>query len=306
MRIKVIFNPLAGRGRAAKLKTEILTALAEGNCNYHWEETLGHGHAVEIAKKAVADGFDLIIAAGGDGTVNQVVNGLAGSNIPLGVLGCGTGNDFAAMLGMPKEPGRAVRQIIEGKTRRIDLCRVNNRYFISSVGVGFDGEVAYNVNHGIRFTGGMAAYLFGVLKTLVSFKLRPIKLVIDGKTFEYKALMLAVTNSQTYGGGIKITPEARIDDGLFDICVVKDLPPLKMLSCLPMAVKGTHHRLHNVVMLRGREVYLESGSPLFYHMDGEVFQDTVFHFSILPGSFPVKGADFEPLLTAESAAAKEA
>jgi len=304
VRIKVIFNPHAGRGKAVKLKPEILAGLAESN--YHWEETRRHGHAVEIAQKAVADRFDLIIAAGGDGTINQVVNGMVGSGIPLGVLGCGTGNDFASMLGMPKEPGRAVRRIIAGETRRVDLCRINNRYFISSVGIGFDGEVAYNVNRGIRFAGGMAAYLLGVFKTFFSFKLRRIKLVIDGKTREFNALMLAVTNSRSYGGGIKITPEARIDDGLFDICVVKDLPPVKILYCLPMAVKGIHHRLRNVEMFRGREVYLESSSPVFYHMDGEVFKDTVFHFSLLPGSFPVKGADFEPWLTAETAAAKEA
>lgn len=306
MKIKVILNPRAGRGKAAKLKAGILAELAKYGYISHLEETQWHGHAIEIAKKAVESGYNLVIAAGGDGTVNQVVNGMAGSKVPLGVLSGGTGNDFASMIGMPSETAAGIRQIIEGEIRWVDLCRLNESYYISSVGAGFDGQVAYNVNRGMRFVRGMSAYLLSVVKTLFSFRLHRVKMVVDGKTREYKALLFAVNNSRTYGGGIKITPDARIDDGLFDICVAKEVTPFQVLWFLPLAIKGEHLRLHKKVeILKGREVYLESGTPLFYHMDGEVFQDTVFRFSIFPASFPIKGAVFEPWVENGVAAAKE-
>ncbi|NLY88146.1 MAG: acylglycerol kinase family protein [Firmicutes bacterium] len=107
MKVKIILNPRAGRGKAAKLKPKVLAELAKHGCCFDLEETQWHGHAIEIAKKAVESGYDLVIAAGGDGTVNQVVNGMAGSKVPLGVLSAGTGNDFAAMIGMPDDPAAA-------------------------------------------------------------------------------------------------------------------------------------------------------------------------------------------------------
>lgn len=303
MKVKIILNPRAGRGKAAKLKAKILAELANYGYRSHLEETQWHGHAIEIAKKAVESGYDLVIAAGGDGTVNQVVNGMTGSKVPLGVLSAGTGNDFAAMIGMPADPAAAIRQIIEGETRWVDLCRLNDRYFISSVGAGFDGRVAYTANQGIRFVRGMPAYLLAVIKTLFSFRLHRVKMVVDGKEREYKALLFAVTNSSTYGGGIKITPDARIDDGLFDICVVKEVTPLEVLWFLPLAIKGEHGRLQDKVgFFRGREIYLESMTPLFYQIDGEVFQDTVFRFSMIPGGFPIRGAVFAPSVRHEEVA----
>lgn len=307
MKVKIILNPQAGRGKAAKLKPKILAELAKYGYLSHLEETQWHGHAIEIAKKAVESGYDLVITAGGDGTVNQVVNGMAGSKVPLGVLSAGTGNDFAAMIGMPADPVAGIWQIIEGETKWVDLCRLNESYFISSVGAGFDGQVAYNVNRGIRFVRGMPAYLLSVLKTLFSFRLHRVKMVVDGREREYRALLFAVTNSCTYGGGIKITPAARIDDGLFEICVVKEVTPFDVLWFLPLAIKGEHGRLHDKVeFFRGREIYLESTTPLFYQIDGEVFQETVFRFSMIPGGFPVRGAVLTPSANEEVATVKEA
>lgn len=294
MKVKVILNPVAGRGKAGKVKELIKEVLTENRCNFQLEETKEHNQATEIARRAVKSGFDLVIAAGGDGTVNQVVNGMVGSGISLGVIGCGTGNDFAEMVGMPKDTAANIRQILEGEVKWVDLCRVNQRYFISSVGAGFDGEVAYKVNKGFRFVRGMPAYLLGVLKTLFSHKNRPVRLTVDGHLFEFKSLLVAVNNSTTYGGGIKINPNARIDDGLFDICAAQDLNLLEILYCLPLAIKGAHQNLKKVLMIKGREVLLESETPLYYQLDGEVLQEKTLRFTIFPRSFPVKGASFEP------------
>lgn len=294
MRVKVILNPTAGRGRAGKERELITRALAQYDGEFSLEETRVHNHATEIARQAVAAGYDLIIAAGGDGTVNQVVNGMAGSGIPLGILGCGTGNDFAAMIGMPKDTLSSIKQIMEGEVKWVDLCRVNRKYFISSVGAGFDGAVAHTVNHGFRWIRGMTAYLLGVFMTLFSYKQHPVRLQVDEETYEFKALLVAVNNATTYGGGIKINPEARIDDGLFNICAAKNMNFFEILCCLPLAVKGAHQRLKKVMMLQGKEVTLESKTPLYYQLDGEVLQDRILKFSIYPRSFPIKGAVIEP------------
>ncbi len=294
MKVKVIMNPIAGRGRAKKAKPLILKTLAEYNCDFDLEETKEHNHATEIAKKAVKSGFDLIIVAGGDGTINQVVNGMSENRIPLGILCCGTGNDFASTLNMPKDPVAAVRRIMEGTVQWVDLGRVNQRYFVSSVGAGFDGEVAFNVNQGFRYVRGMAAYLLSIFKTLFSYEARKIKLTVDGLVMEFKGMLVAITNSATYGGGIKINPDAVINDGLLDVCAAQNLSKIESLCCLPLAIKGWHQNLKKVRMIKGKNITLESDRPIFCQLDGEVFTDKVLHFSLVPQSLPIKGGILEP------------
>ncbi len=295
MKVKVITNPVAGRGRALQAKPQILRALLDYDVELHLEETKGPHHASEIARQAVQAGFDLIIVAGGDGTVNQVVNGMGEERIPIGVLGCGTGNDFAAALQMPADPVAAVHQIMNGDNRRVDLCRVNQRYFVSSAGIGFDGEVAFHVNEGFRWVRGKTAYLCSVFKTLFSYQPRRIKLTVDGLVMEFNSLLVAITNSPTYGGGLKINPEARLNDGFFDICAVRYMSVPEILVCLPFLFPGWHRNLKKVRMLKGRNITLESGQPFYYQLDGEILTDQVLRFTLFPEALVVRGAKVEPV-----------
>ncbi|NLW56780.1 MAG: diacylglycerol kinase family lipid kinase [Firmicutes bacterium] len=311
MKVKVIMNPVAGRGKAQKVKPLLLETLRGYGCDFHFEETERPHHATEIAQKSVKSGFDLIMVAGGDGTINQVVNGMAGSNIPLGIIACGTGNDFAAALGMPPDPVASIRQIMEGEIQKIDLCRVNDRYFVSSAGAGFDGEVAYNVNQGFRWVRGMTAYLLGAIKTLFSYKPRRIKLTIDGLVMEFDATLVAVTNAPTYGGGFKVNPEARLNDGLLDICAAQAMSIPGILCCLPLVMVGRHQGLKKVRMFKGRNITLESEQLLHLQLDGEVLTDKKLHFVVLPQALLIKGSKLEPvpyfdLLADKPACAREA
>lgn len=294
MKVKVIMNPVAGRGRALKAKPRILKALLEYDAELHLEETKGPQHATEIARQAVKAGFDLIIVAGGDGTLNQVVNGMGSEQVPLGVIGCGTGNDFARTLGMPSDPVAAVHQIMGGAIQKIDLCRVNQNYFVSSVSVGFDSAVALRVNHGFRWLRGKAAYFCGLLATLFSYRSRRIKLTVDGLVMEFNSLLVAVTNTPSYGGGFKINPEARINDGLFDVCAVQQMGTPEILVSLPLLAPGWHRNLKKVRMLKGRSITLESNEPFYYQLDGEILSDRVIRFTLLPQALLVKGARVEP------------
>ncbi|NLC52460.1 MAG: diacylglycerol kinase family lipid kinase [Firmicutes bacterium] len=306
MKVKVIMNPVAGRGRALKAKPQILKALLAYNAELHLEETKGPRHATEIARQTVRAGFDLIIVVGGDGTLNQVVNGIGEERIPLGIIGCGTGNDFAKVLGMPADPVAAVHQIMGGETQQVDLCRVNESYFVSSVGVGFDGEVAFHANQGFRWVRGKTAYLCSVFKTLLSYRSRRIKLTVDGLVMEFDSLLVAVTNSPTYGGGYKINPEARINDGLFDVCAVQYMSRPEILACLPLLLPGWHRNLKKVRMMKGRNITVESSKPFYYQLDGEVLTDKTLRFTLIPQALTVKGAKVEPVerldLTAEKPA----
>ena len=299
LKVKVIMNPIAGRGRALKAKPQILKALLEYDTEMHLEETKGPHHATELARQAVEADFDLIIVAGGDGTLNQVINGLGEKRVPIGVLGLGTGNDFAAALQMPSDPVAAVHQIMQGEIQKIDLCRVNQCYFVSSAGVGFDGEVAFHVNQGFRRLRGKAAYLCSVFKTLFSYQARRIILTVDGLVMEFNSLLVAVTNSPTYGGGFKINPEARVNDGLFDVCAVQHMRIPEILCCLPLLIPGWHRNLKKVRMLKGRQITLESNRLFYYQLDGEVLTDKILRFTIFPQALLFKGAKVEPVGAAD-------
>ena len=305
MRVKLILNPIAGRGRGAKYKEPLLAALRASGVEFDVAVTGQHGAGRILAKQAVAEGFDTIIAAGGDGTVNEVVNGLAGGPAALGVLPLGTGNDFAAMMGMSKNPLQALEQILRGRSLPVDLCRVNDRFFASTVGAGYDGEVTFAANHKFKRMRGMIVYILAVFSTVFAFRPRKVRLTIDGESVEQEITLIAVANSRTYGGGMCVAPNAVADDGLFEICLADKMGPARIMMMLPRFIKGNHLSMREVTISRGREITLECAEPLYYQIDGEVLQDSRLAFRLIPRGLLVAGANFAPSpATAEAAAVK--
>ncbi|MGQ9778786.1 MAG: diacylglycerol/lipid kinase family protein [Bacillota bacterium] len=294
MRVKLILNPIAGRGRGERYREPLLAALRAAGVEFEAAFTGQHGAGRVLGKQAAAEGFDLIIAAGGDGTVNEVVNGMAGSPAALGVVPLGTGNDFAMMMGMPMDPLAALAQILHGPRLAVDLCRINDRFYVSSVGAGFDGEVAYVANRHFRRFRGMLVYILSVFKAVLSYRPRRVRLVVDGLEMEKEITLVAVANSRNYAGGMLVAPNALADDGLFEICVAEKMSPLRIVAMLPKFIRGNHVKLKEITMLRGREVLLESETPIYYHFDGEVAQDTRLSFRLIPRGLIVAGANFVP------------
>jgi YegS/Rv2252/BmrU family lipid kinase len=291
-RIMVIFNPAADQGHARELAPQIKAWLsAYGGTG--WAETSRPGEAVELAARACEEGYDIVAAAGGDGTAQEVVNGLiaargkhgdAGSTT-LGLIPIGSGNDFAWMMGVA--PGlrrtgdlrlieEAVKKLYTGKTRVIDVGRIcdesnNCRYFDNGVGIGFDGIVNIE-SRKIKRVRGFLMYTIAVLRTMLWYYRAPRSIIeLDDRRIEQPLMMLAAANGRRYGGGFYVTPQAEADDGYLDVCIVDDVSRLEMLKLILLFMKGTQAANPHVQMTRARRVTVHCGEGYAVHADGEIF-----------------------------------
>ncbi len=290
MRAKIIVNPKAGRGKAQIAIPIIHRVFASRKIEFDIYVTEGPGDATDEAQRAAQRGYDAVISAGGDGTANEVVNGIAGHDITLGIIPCGSGNDLAISMEIPRDIEQACQIILAGKTRKRDLGRVIDRYFANAVGVGFDAQVARTVNKHLKNfpIRGVPLYTLAILKTLLQYQGCEARITIDDKTvINLHPLLIAVGIGRTYGGGIPIVPHAIADDGLYDICTVEALGSLEAITKLPKALKGTHIDDPKATITRGSHVRIQLSTVMPLHMDGEVFEADSMEFSIIPGGLRV-------------------
>jgi YegS/Rv2252/BmrU family lipid kinase len=290
-RIKIILNPHAGMD-TAKARADALRPLAEELGGADWIETTGPGHAVELARQAAAQGYEFVVAAGGDGTAHEVMNGLLQSPVEnrpcMAILPVGSGNDFCHMTGMPGQPDAALRHIFTNPPGFIDLGLLTlddgrKEYYGSALGIGFDATVTIRA-HRLSFVHGYLMYLTAVLQTIILNHDAPrMQIVTDQETWSEAVTMLVVMNGKREGGGFFVTPEAQPDDGWFDYSQVRQVSRLMMLRILPAVMNGTHTGLKDVRMGRLRKIELRSDKPLVLHVDGEIlagFDSTIRQLSV--------------------------
>ena len=289
----VIVNPAAGNGRAARALPWLRERLEARN-DARIEVTRGPRHAERLAADAEAAGHDRVIAVGGDGTVQEVVNGLLDgrSSATLGVVPLGRGNDFGRSLGLPGELGAAWRVAIGRGTRRIDAARATNgagdsRWFASAGGIGFDAQVAAAMVRRRGWQAGRAGYLLTALDELRRFGNRRVQLALDGVGQESDVLLVAMANGPYYGGGMRIAPDARPDDGVLDVCVVGDISRLTALAELPNLYRGTHVRHPQVRMATAARIRAEGDGAALVHLDGEPFGALPLDVELVPGRLSV-------------------
>ena len=281
-RTRVIFNPQANRGTAGRLLPELERCLGlHGQADL--VQTTRQGEAVELAVQALEQGFEMVVAAGGDGTVNEIVNGClshagAEGRITLGIIPIGSGNDLAWTIGLPPDLETACARVFTGERRAIDIGRISDgsgrsRYFCNGVGIGFDGTVAREVQK-ITWAGGFTKYLIGLARTFILYYDAPqVTIRYGDKEISDEILMLTVSNGRRHGGGFIITPEATLDDGCLDLCIVRRVGRLGILQLIPRFLKGTHVGDARVQMDRGQRVIVEVPTGLATHLDGEIFAD---------------------------------
>jgi diacylglycerol kinase (ATP) len=282
----VILNPVAGGGRARRAADWLTRLGADVRI------TTRRGEAEELA--AGASGHPRVIAVGGDGTVQEVVNGLLAIASPteLGLVPIGMGNDLARSLGVPRDPEAAWRLATEGPSRPIDVARATNgdgavRWFASAGGIGFDAQVAAAMSRRRGWQSSRAGYLLTTLTELRRFSNCDVRVEIDGVVLEGQVLFIAAANGSYYGGGMRIAPDARVDDGRIDVCVVGDISRGTALRQLPNLYRGTHVRHPAVTMRSGTRVRIDGSADTRIHLDGEPFGGLPLTVEVHPAALRV-------------------
>jgi YegS/Rv2252/BmrU family lipid kinase len=272
-----IVNSTAGRGRAGRKITELLDKLNSLNIPFEIEVTKAPRHAIEQARSAIIDkGFRHLVAVGGDGTLNEVINGIMRSGlhheVKLALFPEGGGNDFAKYFHLSPSIHRDVELLVRREVQPIDVGRINDCYFINSLGIGFDAVVAGHANR-IKYINGLPRYTLAVLKALFSLRRYPVEFTLDAVQHHTHMMMLSVGNGRYCGGGYQLTPSAQVDDGKLDICLIKEASLFRLLNIIPKALKGVHIHEPEVEMLRGRELKIRSSLALPIYFDGEIPTD---------------------------------
>jgi YegS/Rv2252/BmrU family lipid kinase len=283
-----ILNPVAGKGKTLKLMPVISEYCKELDIRHEIVTTRYPGHAAEIAKEHSAAERCRIYSVGGDGTLNEVLNGMAGSGSSLAVIPSGSGNDFIKSIVGKDIPDNIIKPTIEGTERLIDYARVNDKYFLNIASVGFDAEVAYQTGHfkKLPLISGKVAYILGILNTILISSHRYMELTLDSGKISGKSLLIAAGIGKYYGGGINALPDAEIDDGMFDICHVEAVPRLKILRLFPQYIKGLHGSIKGVHLYRSKKVEIVSEKPIPLNRDGEIIVTDKAVFEIFPRSLP--------------------
>jgi len=304
VKITVIVNPASGRGRASKLVPTIDRILHASNLDFNLLLSERPWHAAEIAEAAARRGVEAVIAAGGDGTVNEVLNGLMRARLDgfsksaLGVLSIGTGNDFAASLNLPARLEDAAQAIFHNKRRLVDVgflqgCGFpNGRYFGNCVGIGFDAAGGVLAEK-ITWASGLLAYLLAALQNIFLYYNAPtLEIKLDAETIEMPSLLVSIMNGKRIGGGFWTAPNASPDDGLFDLCIAEEVSRPRMLTLLPHFLRGTQATQPEIQMKQTQTVKITATKGVMpIQADGEILDDACREITvkILPKQLEVLG-----------------
>jgi len=299
-KVKIILNPMADMGNAWTVANDLRPIIAEyGNAD--WSGTVYPTHATELAQQAGEDGYDMVIAIGGDGTCHEVVNGLmkvSKRKRPiLGVVPVGSGTDFAHAIGIPMQSDHALAHALKGEPSTIDIGLMTDEngrqeFFDNSIGIGFDAVVTIR-SHKLPLLRGFLMYLTAVIQTIIlNHEPSTMKLNADGETWEQSNLMVAVCNGPREGGGFMIAPEAKNDDGILHYMMIAKCSRPMMFRLVPEVMNGTHGRFDLVKMGTCQKFSLTSELPVYIHADGEIYTSfgSNLHkldFEILPSALKV-------------------
>jgi YegS/Rv2252/BmrU family lipid kinase len=281
----ILVNPSAGGGRAHDLLPQLEGALRDRDVSYRLVMTTALDHGVDEARAAAAAG-EIPVVMSGDGLVGQVGGALVDTGVPLGVIPGGRGNDFARVMGIPREIPEAVELLALGTTRTIDVGEVNGRRFLGIASCGFDSECNRIANE-TRFVKGNLVYAYSVPRALAAWKPVRFEVTLDGELHEFTGYSVAAANSKAYGGGMFMAPDAELDDGLLDVVWTGQVSKLHFLANLPKVFKGRHIDNPEVTVLRASEVKIKADRPFEVYADGDPIADLPATIRVLPRALEV-------------------
>ncbi len=279
-KVKIILNPMADMGNAWKVANDLRPILNDYDGHVDWSGTVYPTHATELAKQAGDQGYEMVIAMGGDGTVHEIINGimlLPENKRPiLGIVPVGSGNDFAHAVGVPLQSDHALAHALRGEPSLIDLGLMTDEhgrkeYFDNTLGIGFDAVVTIR-SHKLPVLRGFLMYLTAVIQTiLLNHDPALMQIESDGEQWEQRNLLVTMCNGPREGGGFLIAPDARIDDGILHYAMIRNVSRLMMFRLVPEVMKGTHGKWRQVKMGACKKLSVRGDRAMYIHADGEVF-----------------------------------
>jgi diacylglycerol kinase (ATP) len=284
--IALLTNPTAGKGKGAKVRERALTRLRRAGLTVRDLQGRDAGEALDLARQCVADGVDALVVCGGDGMVHLAVQALATTGTPLGIVPAGTGNDVARYFDIPrKDPDAAVDRVIAGATRTIDLARSGSQFFVTVLAAGFDAVVNERANR-MTWPKGQMRYNIATLAELRVFEPLPYTLQLDDRQVSLEAMLVAVGNGPSFGGGLRITEGAVLDDGLLDVVIIKPISKPDLIRTYPKLFKGTHihHPQYEHHLVRSVTV---AAPGIVSYADGERFGPLPLTVECAPGALTV-------------------
>jgi YegS/Rv2252/BmrU family lipid kinase len=290
---------MAGAGKTARRWPRIVEMMKSLGLRFDHHITEAPGHAIELAREAVQKGCDQVVSVGGDGTINEVANGLyhAGANgdVRLGIIGTGTGGDYVRTVGLPRHHHEMCRCLLNGRPRKVDVGIVeytrdgatHQRLFVNFAGAGFDAEIVRRTTLQYKSLGSTGSYLMGLLATLLCYGNRRVTLNVDGEAAEEKVCTVIMNNGRYGGGGMLTAPGADLEDGLLDVLTVGNLNKADLIWSLPRIYRGTHLTHPKVAMRQAREIEMKSERPTPLQADGELLGELPARFRILPSALNI-------------------
>jgi len=287
MPVFLLVNPKAGGGRAGPAAREAAELLRNKGLDFVLRESKSAENLTELAAQAARSDCDRVIVVGGDGTWHYALNGLAYTDKPVALIPCGRGNDFRRNINLPEKVTQAVEVALHGRIKELDLVWTGLRHYIGVGGVGFDSEVTECANTQVPIFTGTLAYTVAVFYKLFAFKPKKLTIIHDHGVYENKVMFAVFGNSKSYGGGMMITPEAEMDDGLIDVLIVEEIGVPSLLATLPKVFSGRHLSHPAVTTFRTTRAEISSPDKMDLYGDGEYIQPVPATLEIRPKALKV-------------------
>jgi diacylglycerol kinase (ATP) len=289
-RYLLIVNPEAGSRSTMKALPDIERLLRARNADYEFHFTKQRGHATELVKE-IGSGFDVIVSVGGDGTINEIANGMPNIDKPLGIIPIGTGNDFARSCSFKiGDLESSIDVLLAHDVKDIDVGEVNGRRFVNVMGMGFEGR-ANDIGKILSFLRGTFKYLIAIGGTYLTYRRMPLEIKFNDIEINDKVFLVSIGNGWNVGGGLQLTPKAKLDDGLFDICFVENISRWRILKVFGKLYDGTANEVDEMQAYQTKELTVKSSLPIPAHIDGESFDPVQkeFNIKIIPGALKIIG-----------------
>ncbi len=285
-RIVFIVNPKAGTNLQKHIQESVDKHLNHRKFKYGFRFTQKSGHAKELAMEAVAEGYEIVVAVGGDGSINEVASALAGTDVVLGIIPAGSGNGLAMHLGYGRDIAEAIKKINTAEVRQIDIGLMNGQPFINLAGIGFDGLVS-NLMKGSNWRGFLPYFLNSV-KAGLQYTPRLCRIEMDDKVLTEKCFIISIANGPMWGYNFQIAPDARLDDGFFEVVIMKDAPKWQYFAVVPSTLNGKIYDAEFVEHYRARHVKIIAEGKNYVHLDGEgLVHEGVLEFEIKPKALKI-------------------